>query len=449
MSTKTRNTAIKNLDIVADINKMIIERQSPEKILSFLNKKRRKKYDITSLYRYINNYKKENPLPIKKEAKHPSGRKNVLRQYHLEDYVFELLKNGMSCNAIINDIHLKYGISMSVKVIEKFKNQKIITPKVEEVKNEVTKKSEVKLTLVDSKATDYKTLHNQCTASLSFHMANMSDINNQVNTERIKSIKELTNTLNVLNKVFFNRNKHIEEKIKQLDIQIEIDAIREIFINYPQSNFKISTVKSQQTGKRYNIVKELDLSNCNLNSIPQEIGHFKYLSSLDVSHNNIKEIRVFDNNKDFHKVITKLNKLNVSNNELTLICESNDKWLEMYKLEHLDLSNNKSLRALISIIEVQDSMKFIDIRGTNKKLFIKTFSTECENRNIMSSLIIDHELIDLKEALHDYLNNGKNKNNWKYIEEIEREDEKEFKMILDMREAIIEDQQERQDQQEN
>jgi hypothetical protein len=150
--------------------------------------------------------------------------------------------------------------------------------------------------------------------------------------------------------------------------------------------------------QNYPNISKIDLNNCNLNELPNELSNFKYLSSLDIRDNNFQ---------NFEKLIQDLSKFqNLTDLNIDLD-DQNQVLSVLSNIPRLIMLNGKPTKATFTIVDVdvkdiedislQNNLEEYNIivNNLNKKDESHTFSKKFQNR-----------LYEEGEKIKNYLNNN-------------------------------------------
>ena len=138
----------------------------------------------------------------------------------------------------------------------------------------------------------------------------------------------------------------------------------------------------------FSSLKNLNLSNCYINSLPPEIENLAQLNYLNLSDNKLKYIpQSIEKIKD-------LRELNVSTNNLS---EHNTFLSNLWNLEYLDVSNNPNFKNenLFLSLQYKDKLKEVIITTSKENQVLG----ELKNLKIPKLSIVNSEVISLSENL--------------------------------------------------
>lgn len=160
------------------------------------------------------------------------------------------------------------------------------------------------------------------------------------------------------------------------------------------------TTSSNKKPKINPNISKLNLSNKNLDKIPDEVINLKNLRKLNLSKNNLKSIP-----KDIHK-LKRLENLDLSNNKLTSI------YSNICKLTNLKvlILNNNQLKHLPSQIAKLQNLRILSVSGNNFKAlpFYFQLLKKLESLNISNNRFSEfpEEIKSLKKLKRLWLNNN-------------------------------------------
>ena len=150
--------------------------------------------------------------------------------------------------------------------------------------------------------------------------------------------------------------------------------------------------------QNYPNISKIDINNCNLNDLPNQLSNFKNLSSLDIRDNNFQ---------NFEKLIQDLSKFqNLTDLNMDLD-DQNQVLLVLSNIKRLIMLNGKPTKATFTIVDVdvkdiedislQNSLEEYNIivNNLNKKDESHTFAKKFQNR-----------LYEEGEKIKNYLNNN-------------------------------------------